>query len=310
MRAWRWSCTAWRAGTLATLEDHAMLAQGLLALGRATGEPQRVHQGAQLVRHALGAFAAGSWEEGGEGPIVLNDARAQPGEEELYVQARSTYDGAMPSATSCLLHALVDLAEQTGDGAYKALALRVLAGVSGAIDESPIAAAGSTRAALRLLVADPEGFERAQARAQDGEAGAKPAAVQASSVVQVFASADEVVLTPDTPAEVLVRVEIAPGYHVNDAFAGRDSEGTVTPLALVLSGGTGVAAYAEYPPGERVPGQAHGIHHREVEFPIAMELKGEWSGQPRLALVFQACTDAHCLAPQRVELDVVIRRED
>jgi len=125
----------------------------------------------------------------------------------------------------------------------------------------------------------------------------------------VLASADHVLVGPDLPAELMVRVELAQGFHTNDAYAGTASAGTLVPLRIGVAGGTGVRVYAEYPRGQPVSGAAHATHEGSVDIPIALELDGTWTGTPRLVVTLQVCDHHRCLAPMAVDLDVQIERE-
>jgi len=109
--------------------------------------------------------------------------------------------------------------------------------VSAAIAESPVAAVNSTRALLRLLALDAGAVTTALL-----SAGARPASQRSSTpgdVVDVLMSEEEVTVAPDHPAALVVKLVIAPGYHVNSAFAAEQSGGVVIPLRIGLTGGTG-----------------------------------------------------------------------
>ena len=52
------------------------------------------------------------------------------------------------------------------------------------------------------------------------------------------------------------------------------------------------------------------VHKGELQFRIALERTGDWSGRPLVTLTYQACTDTECLAPMTVELNLAIDRID
>ncbi|MFT3686051.1 MAG: thioredoxin domain-containing protein [Phycisphaerales bacterium] len=242
----------------------------------------------------------------GDGAGGVFDSGESP---DLFVRPRSTYDGAMPSGASVLLNALVDLYELGVEPPDRALDL--LGSISGAVHESPIATANATRALLRLLALSPGAVAQAQKDAGPAPMGQGEIGVP----VEVYASESEIEVGPDAPAELHVKISIAEGWHINDAFAGDASHGTVQALVIGIAGGTGVQPYAEYPAGERIETDAsgappHGVLKGDVVFPIVLERVGEWTGRPKLLMTYQACSDRACMAPVTVELQVEITKLD
>ncbi|HZW07837.1 MAG TPA: DUF255 domain-containing protein [Phycisphaerales bacterium] len=284
------------------LEDVAAEALAHAELGRVLSSPGTALANAEsAVAVAYDLFAAG---DGG-----LLDA---PVSADLFVRPRSTYDGAIPTGSSMMLNALIDLHELTGREDYLHKALDLLTAVSSAVQESPIATANATRGLLRLLSTHPDALAAVQREASTRPAPAGEAGIPglAPPAIEVYASEDRVYVGPDHPAELHVRIVIPAGWHINDAFAGEASAGTVLPMVLGIARGTGVQPYAEFPRGETPDGARHGVLSGEVEFPVVLERTGEWTGTPRLLLTYQACSDRACLAPVTVELEVEIERLD
>jgi len=207
-----------------------------------------------------------------------------------------------------MVNALIDLHELTGGAEYLEKALALLASSSAAVSESPIATANSTRALLRLVAGFPERFGESQREHAPGDQRVIPGLN--APAVEVYASESRVEVGPDRPAELHVRIVIPHGWHINDAFAGEASAGTVTPLVLGIAGGTGVQPYAEFPHGDRAEGASHRVLTGEVVFPVVLERAGDWTGAPRLLLTYQACSDRACLEPRTVDLGVDIARDD
>ncbi|MFN0134272.1 MAG: thioredoxin domain-containing protein [Phycisphaerales bacterium] len=295
---------AGHAHTLAFLEDHAFLIQGLVALdaagisslGHASplghDTPSPLDEARRLADRAATLFrdADGTWF----------DARAdQP---DLFVRPRSTHDGAVPSAASAMLHALLGLHERTRESRWRDRALSALASLSGTIAESPIATANSTRALFRLIVADPDAAARLAAAPQAQSPMPAP-----EQPVEVYADRDRVVVGTDLPAEVHLSLRIAPGYHITAADPGPRGQG-LSPLVIGITGGTGLAVFADFPTGEPLTPDGPLVHRAAVEIRVALERHGEWTGRPVLVVQFQPCTDSECLLPQVVELDVAIDR--
>ena len=289
-----------QAKTPGFLDDHAFLIHGLLELARASsGHDRDLHlqQAAAILNLAQSSFLdenTGAWHD------------TRDDDTEIFVRARTTHDGATPSASSVMLHNLLDLAELTGDPSYSDLALKSLIAVSGSVAQTPVGAINSTRALLRfLLAAPPDAAARLQETPSPLLAANAPQANPNSQLpVEVFASTDRVSIPTDAPGSLTLFVQIAEGYHVPAADPGVPS---LIPFRVSIVNGTGIAAYAGYPEGT-----AHADHPRSYtggfELPIALERTGEWSGRPLLAVMFQACTDTECLAPTMVELDIALDR--
>jgi uncharacterized protein YyaL (SSP411 family) len=289
-----------RAGEAKTpgfLDDHAFLIHALLELARASAGPDRdlhLQRAVAILNLAQASFHdenTGAWYD------------TRDDDTEIFVRARTTHDGATPSASSVMLHNLLDLAELTGDPSYSDLALRSLIAVSGSVAQTPVGAINSTRALFRFLVAAPESAARLQETPSPLLAANAPSP-DAQLPVEVFASTDRVSIAPDAPASLTLFIKIAEGYHVPAAEPGVPS---LIPFRVSIVNGTGLAAYAGYPEGT-----AHADHPRSYtggfELPVALERTGEWSGRPLLAVMFQACTDTECLAPSMVELDIALDR--
>jgi uncharacterized protein YyaL (SSP411 family) len=124
----------WRGGTAeipAFLEDHANLANACLAIARATGDAGwRAHARALLdvAERLFRDPASGAWYE------------TEDGAPDLFVRVRSTDDGAMPSGTSAVLRASVELAGADGDMARLDRAEASIDAVAPGLREQPVAA--------------------------------------------------------------------------------------------------------------------------------------------------------------------------
>ena len=115
----RRSWTAGRATADGVLEDHADLADGLLALYEATFDERWFTAGVALAETILGHFAdpAGGFFD------TPDDGEA------LVLRPKDTQDNATPSGGAMAATALLRLAALTGDGLYRTTAERALAGV-------------------------------------------------------------------------------------------------------------------------------------------------------------------------------------
>jgi hypothetical protein len=311
------------------LEDYAHVMAGLLALARALRErpaQDRSTRAAELINRSKSLLMIVETAFGDDVHGGYFDTRGdQP---DLFVRPRQTYDGAVPSAQSVMLHNLIDLHELTGDALFLDRAVACLAGVSSAIADSPVAAIGSTRGLLRLMQL--LGVHELTDRLADlgaPMAGREEPSGKADGIVDVLVSTDTLELDGLEPAEMFIRLEIKPGYHINSAYAAEQSGGVVVPLRIGLTGGKldaegqplSLRVYADYPSGEPMQGAASGagytVHEGSVELRIVVETvtpadgtaPANLTGDERLTLQYQACRDDACLQPARLVLPVELR---
>lgn len=307
---------SWRAGNASVpglLEDSAAMIGGLLAVHRAiltrNGKALGTARTPYLT-HAVGIYDLAVTDFRSDNDGGFHDTRAD--REDLFVRSRTTYDGATPCGSSLMLHALLDLAEATGEQAYLDDAVALLRSLSSAISARPLATVNSVRGLLRLL-----GTDRS---AQDAETFAAPESEHEepcpeapdTSPVEIYAAEESLEVGPDKPAEVMLLVRIAEGYHVTAAAPNPSDEAlALTPFRVGIIGGEGLAGYADYPEGAE-----HGLadatfmaYTGQFELRVAVEQTGPVSGRPRLGITYQACTETECLLPRTVELELEIRAE-
>ena len=110
-----------RAKIPAFLEDHALLADALVALYEATFDTRWLREARALADEVISRF----WDEA-EG--VFYDTAADA--EALVVRPRDLWDNATPSGTSSAVLLLLRLSELIGEARYRAVAERVLGGMA------------------------------------------------------------------------------------------------------------------------------------------------------------------------------------
>jgi len=299
MRSWRGG----KATIPGFLEDAAWCIRGLAELARArivlkSGDPKgAINAATSMLDKVLQTF--GDPDRSG----VLYDTRSP----ELFVRGRSTYDGATPCAHSVLLHAMASLHELAPESGVLEHAKAVLRAMSPAIADSPLGTAGSTAALLRFMRQDQALAEEVISTELERVRSLPEPIDDSFTPVEIYASGDRVTLGPDLPAEIHLVVRIKEGWHIYAANPGQEG---LPPLRVSVHGGSGVRVYADYPEGAPWShDDAVLVHEGEVEFPVALELDGDWSGRPMLVLGYQACDNQRCLPERTVELDVAIDRE-
>jgi hypothetical protein len=292
-------------GTPGFLEDHAAMISACIAAATAPDTPPNdrtalLSRARTLTTNALDRFTSRDADS-----LRAFDAPASP---DLFVRACSTHDGAMPCGFSLFLHALLDLAVVSD--AHEARRLRstaasLLRTLSARIAESPVGCVNSVRALLRLLRAAPG---LATTLADAAPSRAHTAVTSSATVVEVLATDERIAPAENAPAQLSIRVRIKPGHHLIAAEPG-DGHASLVPFRVGVFNGTGVVAYADYPPGTPLAGPDDAlVYTHDFDLTIALERKGPWSGTPLLFVQFQACSETACLAPTRVELDIALER--
>jgi hypothetical protein len=120
--------------------------------------------------------------------------------------------------------------------------------------------------------------------------------------VVVEASAQRVEVPAGTPASVDLTLRIDKGYHIN---AHEPGQANLIGLNVLIVGAEGLVARPDYAEGELYEGQIR-IHRGTVTVPVHLERTGEVTGEPKLAVTYQVCTDRVCLAPTTETLPVEI----
>jgi len=119
-----------RASQAGFLEDHACVADGLLALYEATADERWFTAARRVTDSALAHFSV----EGGPGLFDTADDH-----EVLIARPRDLFDNATPAASSVMADVLLRLARMTGDAEYYARAEGLMSEIAGAASGAPTA---------------------------------------------------------------------------------------------------------------------------------------------------------------------------
>jgi len=285
-RTWREG----QPGPEAVFEDYAMLIHGLIELERAAQTEEWRHVAIDLARIARELY----WD-----PVNGASFDTRADQTDLFVRMKSTFDGAMPSGNSVMLHNLLDLHELTQETSYLDDAEDALEGLSSAVKSNPLGAALASTAVLRFIRSYPDRLPEADERLQATDAGA---------AVLVSADRDVIRVSEDGSDTLALRFDIAEGYHVNAHEPGDDQ---LVGLLVSVVGGEGVVATAGYPEGElygveRPSDPGIRIHTGSFTIPVRFEKVGEITGEPKLHVRWQTCTETECLPPTEKTLDIRI----
>jgi len=273
------------------LEDYAFLGQGMVALYDATGEQRWLTRASEMADALWEHFA-----DRGEGGLFMGEAA---GETPLMARPKDVTDGVMPSATSAALQLLAELARRTDELAYERHATDLLASTSGLIARAP-SAFPSLLTALNLM--------------RHGDTGPRQFAARGA------VRADARISAPNTPGDdgrvtLVIDLTMQPGWHVN-AHRPLQHELIATTLRMRGDRADRRMAAPSYPPPEvlrlgfqRAP---LAVYQGRVRIDATLEPKpkqrADVSEDPRAWLPFelrlQACSEAICLAPETLVLQV------
>ena len=206
----------------AVLEDHADLAEGLLALHQATGVVRWADAAAALLERALEQFV----DEQGTLHDTARDAPA------LYARPASRTDGAEPCGASALGGALLTHAALTGSARHREAAATALDACGSVAHQEP-RFAGWTLAVAEAMLAGP---------LQVAVVGRGPGALALAEVARASTSPGAVVVTgmPDAPGVELLAgrplVAAGPAAYVCRGFVCDAPVTTADALRAALSG--------------------------------------------------------------------------
>ncbi len=263
------------------LEDYAHLGNGFASLAQATGDTLWHERAARLADDAVRLFARP------DGSFAMTLA-----EKELLIAPEENGDGAYPSGNSSLVELLLRLALAPDGARHLRAAERALAAHSGQVAREPerwpilIAAAARLRtgALARHAAAAAVAFEPLDTASR----------VRAEASLRRLPGREEIV----------VRLRIAPGFHVNANPASYDY---LVPTAVRFEGLE--PARVRYPEARLFkPGfERRGLAVYEGEVEIVAELPAGALAADRTVrgeVRVQACDDSVCLPP--ASLPVVI----
>ena len=285
-RLWR-SLRGGSAYQHAFLEDYAHLAHGLQALFEATGDSLWSERAGELVRVATQDF--GDAVSGG----FYNTTAA----EDLIVRSNSAVDGALPSANAVLAHVFLRSANRP---ASLHQAWGTLAAFGDGMRQSP-------GAYTHLLAAAGKALRAGSAPSLDSAVGPTARGSPLSAANADLVDAEILTTVPDRPLagepfEIVVRLQIADGWHINAHPA---TTGLIpTTLHLELAAGELAVEVVTYPDGEDHVIAELGDTLSVWSGTVELRTRGTATRAGRDTLIaridFQACDDRRCLLPTQI----------
>ena len=296
----------------AYLDDYAFLARGLTALYRATGEARWLQAARELGAEMVARF----WDQEIGGFFFTEVSNA------LIVRSKSAQDSAIPSGNAVAAHALLDLAELTGQAHGSAEASTAsTSSVESLSSAETLAEAYRSRAAQILSAFG--GAMWAQPTASVHLAAAVERHLQASLSAAALADtpADSLVsMRVELPAQqpvageafaVAVHLDIRPGWHIN---ANPPSGDLLIPTSLTLNADWPLDfARVRYPTGrsQAFPALAETLSVYEEQVALWADLSlpltaAGTAGYLRFLVQYQACDEVRCLPPTELSQSVQV----
>ncbi len=278
----------------AFLDDYAFFIHGLIELHRASGEARWIETARSLVEQATRRFAAAT---GGYFDTLAGQA-------DLFVRTRSTYDGAIPSGNSQMIHNLIDLYEQTRQSELLDRAIVDLESFADAMRRNGQGMARMQQALLRVMTLAPTKFSAAVMQPTQES--------NKRRVVSLEVEGERVALgRVGATGRVTLTLRIGPDYHLNANVPGQDD---LIPTKLELRDAPGVELTVDYPQGvtRRYPFADRDVivyagDVRIIATLTRREAAASLSGRkPALVLSYQVCTEMSCLEPRTVEVPLKI----
>lgn len=273
----------------AYLDDYAFLARGLTALHRATGEGRWLQAARELSAEMVARF----WDQAAGGFFFTEADNA------LIVRSKFAQDSALPSGNAVAAHALLDLAELTGQASYRRRVAQILVAFGGAMRAQPTASVHLAAAAERHLQTALPPAAWADTPADSLVSMRVELSVQRPVAGEEFAAA--------------VHLAIRPGWHINANPASGD---LLIPTSLTLNADWPLDfARVRYPTGHSrafpALGETLAVYEEQVALGADLSLPpaaAGTAGYVRFLVQYQACDETRCLPPaelsQRVRVAV------
>ena len=270
-----------RASSMATQDDYAFFAEGLIALYDVTGERLWLNRAMEVTGTMVDKF----WDTG-SGGFYLGEDR-----DTLFVTPKQIRDGDVPSGNSAALHVLAGLSRRAGDWEYQDLANQLVRSFSPALDDRRLTSPWFMGAVDELL---------------HNAAGNTE-----------YAARGEVKLTAQTPGDsrnVKLRLDISPGWHINSFDPG---EKNLIPLGINIAGEQSrwQLARLSYPdPRLKKLSFADAklaLYEDRVDLELELSPPADMDDyhdrRVDIRIRLQACNDEICLAPEDIVLEHLYR---
>ena len=270
-----------RASSMATQDDYAFFAEGLIALYDVTGERLWLDRAMEVTGTMVDKF----WDTG-SGGFYLGEDR-----DTLFVTPKQIRDGDVPSGNSAALHVLAGLSRRAADWEYQNLANQLVRSFSPALDDRRLSSPWFMGAVDELL---------------HNAAGSTEYA--ARGAIKLTAQAVD-----DSP-NVTLGLDISPGWHINSFNPG---QANLIPLGINIAGehSRWQLARLSYPEPRlkklSFADAALALYENRVDLELELvpppDMDGYDDRRVDISIQLQACNDEICLAPEDIVLEHLYR---
>ena len=250
-------------------QDYAYFAEALIAIYDITGDRQWIERSEELTLAMIEYF----WDTDAGGFFMAHEAVDAT---RLVVRPKDLYDSSMPTGNSVAMHVLAQLQTRTGKTIYAEYADKLIAFFAGSLTRQ---AGGHYY--LLTGISDYLGGEI------DSQAYGARGVVKATA-------------TKDDAGRITVKIDIAPGWHINSAKPYQDY---LIPTELKTE--TGNLGKVNYPePIERQLGFERSVLSL-YEGSIVLNAEAPAENKPhQIQTRLQACSDEVCLPPETLTLNL------
>ena len=271
-----------KASVLATQADYAYLAKAYIALYDVTENQKWLIRAQQLVKEMITLF----WDKE-EGSFFMSEQSVNGHQGvPLFNRPKDIYDGAIPSANAVALVVLSQLYYRTGDDYYYTKAMALVASLSAIIKTAPSSFSYFLMAVNQLNFGE----------LSDVQYGAKGHVRLEKTEVSQRHEKNQHIIQLD------IQLTMDKGWHINSRYP-LDKELVATAISL----GNKAKKHwkirqIEYPVGEELKltfnDDPLSLYQNSVAIHVTLEAIGKPLVSIPLAVNYQACSDAICLAPQ------------
>ncbi|MHC5541931.1 protein-disulfide reductase DsbD domain-containing protein, partial [Singulisphaera rosea] len=284
-----------RAKLPAYLEDYAFLAQGLLRLHAATGDPRRLEQARELTDRMIADFL--DTKDGGFFYTATDH-------ESLVARPKEAIDGVLPSGNSVAIRNLVALAKATGKSSYLDLAGKTLETFSARLNTTPASHPLMLVGLGEYLDARPNAARAVTSPPVEDPSGGT-VTVRGELVAPVASGRD---------VDVVVKLQVKEGWHV---YANPVGVENLIPTSVELAPDQPLTVTkVEYPTGEAKVLASSGdekvsVYEGQARIKVHLRLKDDARTMPEtvdLRVRYQTCNDRSCLAPATVSVPITLEK--
>ncbi len=267
------------ASVVAAQEDYAYFAEALLRLYDATDDVSWLKKSIAITKIMLEDF----WDEEQGGFFMAGQSKIAAQMHRL----KEVHDGAIPSGNSVAVRVLAELYTRTGEQLYLDKALATVAAFSEQISANPAAYA-------YLLLGVDQIF--------DGETGNIQYAARGAVTVRAKLEA-----SGDNQFTLAIDLKVKPGWHIN-AHKPLQKDLIATEISLNDNAKGWQFKSVSYPQPlqKKMAFQNSVLALYEGSVQLKAEIKKNNRNNSPLPFVItlQACNDQHCLAPEKLQMNV------